>query len=130
MHLMLPDPKNDKKENRKGTHCQFRYLSAEMLQKSRQISEEQNMWKRQIERAEFRAYGTRPSGQKALDMRININATPAEQSNGQVRVRYTIVVIRLCIMKKQHIESMEHLVRMARRTIIEFDMFKKHSRML
>ena len=85
---MLPDPKNDKKKNRTGTNGQFRYLSAEMLQKSRQMSEEQNMWKRQIERAEFRAYGTRPSGQKALDMQININATPAEQSNGQVRVHY------------------------------------------
>ena len=88
MHLILPDPKNDKKENRKGTNCQFRYLSAEMLQKSRQMSEEQNMWKRQIERAEFRAYGTRPSGQKALTMHININAKPAEQSSGQVRVHY------------------------------------------
>ena len=88
MHLMLPDRKNDKKKNRKGTNGQFRYLSAEMLQKSRQMSKEQNMWKRQIERAEFRAYGTRPSGQKALDMQININATPAEQSNGQVRVHY------------------------------------------
>ena len=88
MPLMLPHRTNDKKKNRKGTNGQFRYLSAEMLQKSRQMSEEQNMWKRQIERAEFRAYGTRPSGQKALDMQININATSAEQSNGQVRVHY------------------------------------------
>ena len=84
----LPDQKNHKEENAKDRQGQFRYLSEEMMQKSRQMSEEQNMWKRQIERAEFQAYGTHPPDQTALDMKTNMKSTPVYKCTDQVRVHF------------------------------------------
>ena len=55
---------------------------------------------------------------------------PHQPNSQMFKLECTIVVIRLCIMKKQHIVSMEHHVRIARTTIIEFYEFKKHGRML
>ena len=49
---------NSKYHQRK---LQFRYLTGEMLEKYRRMSEEADLWQRQYEEAAFKVYGTLPT---------------------------------------------------------------------
>ena len=40
---------------------QFRYLTDEMLEKYRRMSEDSDLWQRQYEEAAFKVYGTLPT---------------------------------------------------------------------
>lgn len=48
----------------------FRYLTAEMLEKYRKMSEEEEMYKRQYEEAAFKVYGTLPAGKMTTKLKM------------------------------------------------------------
>ena len=56
-------PTGDNKGNTKHHQrkLQFRYLTDEMLEKYRQMSEDSDRWQRQYEEAVFKVYGTLPT---------------------------------------------------------------------
>lgn len=56
---------NQEKDIRK---IRFRFVTAEMLEKYRKMSEEEEMFKRQYEEAAFKVYGTIPAGKSSSEM--------------------------------------------------------------
>lgn len=58
----------EQKNNNQG--IRFRYVTAEMLEKYRKMSEEEEMYKRQYEEAAFKVYGTLPSGKMTTKLKM------------------------------------------------------------
>lgn len=48
----------------------FRYVTAEMLEKYRKMSEEEEKYKRQYEEAAFKVYGTLPAGNMTTKLKM------------------------------------------------------------
>ena len=62
--VTIPESSEDK-DMRK---IRFRFVTAEMLEKYRKMSEEAEMFKRQYEEAAFKVYGTVPAGKSSFKM--------------------------------------------------------------
>ena len=56
-----PTGDNSKGNTKHERKLQFRYLTDEMLEKYRQMSEDSDRWQRQYEEAVFKVYGTLPT---------------------------------------------------------------------
>lgn len=64
-----PKAKNQDSNQDKGVRrIRFRFVTAEMLEKYRKMSEEAEMFKRQYEEAAFKVYGTIPAGKSSFKM--------------------------------------------------------------
>lgn len=63
----LAGEKNESKQEKKVERKpRFRYLSDEMLEKYRRMSEESDLYLKQYEEAAFRVYGTLPAGKTSF----------------------------------------------------------------
>lgn len=68
---MSKRPKAENPESNRGKDMRkirFRFVTAEMLEKYRKMSEEAEMFKRQYEEAAFKVYGTIPAGKSSFKM--------------------------------------------------------------
>ena len=67
----LKSPKEEKpkiNQEKKIRQLRFRYVTEEMLEKYRRISEEEKLYKRQYEEAVFKVYGTLPAEKMSFKM--------------------------------------------------------------
>lgn len=65
-HHKEENPKNN--EGRDMSKIRFRYVTAEMLEKYRKMSEEEELYRRQYEEAAFKVWGTLPAGKMSFKM--------------------------------------------------------------
>ena len=76
----VKSPKVQEKVMRK---IRFRFVTAEILEKYRKMSEEEEMFKRQYEEATFKVYGTIPAGKSSSEMqRCNAEGHRDKPGNG------------------------------------------------
>ena len=64
----LEEEKPKYSQDKDMRRIRFRYVTDEMLEKYRKLSEEEKMYKRQYEEAAFKVYGTPPARQMSFKM--------------------------------------------------------------